>query len=117
AGLALVEASRAALIVPTNPAFTALFAAVFLKERLGPVRALGVGLSVVVGADPGRGLSAGAAGRRGAGGRGPVPHQQAALAPRGARRARRPRAWRAWRRARPPASLRRSDGHFFLPWV
>lgn len=46
AGLALVEASRAALIVPTNPAFTALFAAVFLKERLGPVRALGVALSV-----------------------------------------------------------------------
>src|SRR5512133_1761758 len=32
AGLARVEASRAALIVPTNPAFTALFAAWFLKE-------------------------------------------------------------------------------------
>ena len=41
AGLSLVEASRAALIVPTNPAFTALFAALFLKERLGPVRASG----------------------------------------------------------------------------
>src|SRR5688572_33199217 len=36
AGLALVEASRAALIVPAHPAFTALFAALFLKERLGP---------------------------------------------------------------------------------
>lgn len=47
AGLALVEASRAALIVPTNPAFTALFASLLLKERLGPVRAAGVGLSVL----------------------------------------------------------------------
>lgn len=46
AGLALVEASRAALIVPTNPAFTALFAAVFLKEPLGRVRAAGVAMSV-----------------------------------------------------------------------
>jgi drug/metabolite transporter (DMT)-like permease len=36
----LVEASRAALIVPTNPAFTALFAAVLLRERLGKARAL-----------------------------------------------------------------------------
>jgi drug/metabolite transporter (DMT)-like permease len=47
AGLALVEASRAALIVPTNPAFTALFAALFLKERLGAVRAAGVLLCVL----------------------------------------------------------------------
>ncbi|MDH4189067.1 MAG: DMT family transporter [Betaproteobacteria bacterium] len=46
AGLARVEASRAALIVPTNPAFTALFAALFLGERLGWVRATGVVLSV-----------------------------------------------------------------------
>ncbi len=45
-GLALVEASRAALIVPTNPAFTALFAALFLKERLGVARAAGVALSL-----------------------------------------------------------------------
>ena len=45
-GLALVEASRAALIVPTNPAFTALFAAVFLKERFGAARSAGVALSV-----------------------------------------------------------------------
>ncbi len=45
AGLSLVEASRAALIVPTNPAVTAIFAAVFLKERLGGARAAGVALS------------------------------------------------------------------------
>jgi drug/metabolite transporter (DMT)-like permease len=47
AGLSLVEASRAALIVPTNPAFTALFAALFLKERMGAVRATGIALCVV----------------------------------------------------------------------
>ena len=47
AGLALVEASRAALIVPTNPAFTALFAALFLKERFGLARSAGVALSVM----------------------------------------------------------------------
>jgi drug/metabolite transporter (DMT)-like permease len=46
AGLGMVEASRAALIVPTNPAFTALFASVFLHERLGRVRGFGVALSV-----------------------------------------------------------------------
>ncbi|HZO02277.1 MAG TPA: DMT family transporter [Burkholderiales bacterium] len=47
AGLTLVEASRAALIVPTNPAFTALFAAIFLKERVGRVRAAGIALCVL----------------------------------------------------------------------
>jgi drug/metabolite transporter (DMT)-like permease len=47
AGLAMVEASRAALIVPTNPAFTALFAALFLKERLGAVRAAGIALCML----------------------------------------------------------------------
>jgi len=46
AGLGLVEASRAALIVPTNPAFTALFAALFLGERMGMARIAGVMLSV-----------------------------------------------------------------------
>ena len=45
-GLALVEASRAALIVPTNPAFTALFAALLLRERIGRTRAIGVALCV-----------------------------------------------------------------------
>ena len=47
AGLLLVEASRAALIVPTNPAFTALFAALFLKERMGAVRAMGIALCML----------------------------------------------------------------------
>jgi drug/metabolite transporter (DMT)-like permease len=47
AGLALVEASRAALIVPTNPAFTALFAALLLKERMGTVRTAGIALCVL----------------------------------------------------------------------
>ena len=46
AGLARVEASRAALIVPTNPAFTALFAALLLGERMAAARTLGVALSV-----------------------------------------------------------------------
>lgn len=43
-GLALVEASRAALIVSSNPAFTALLAGLILKERIGRTRALGVAL-------------------------------------------------------------------------
>jgi drug/metabolite transporter (DMT)-like permease len=47
AGLSLVEASRAALIVPTNPAFTALFAAWLLKERIGRSRIAGITLSVL----------------------------------------------------------------------
>jgi drug/metabolite transporter (DMT)-like permease len=47
AGLGLVEASRAAPIVATNPAFTALFAALLLKERLSGLRALGVALCVL----------------------------------------------------------------------
>jgi drug/metabolite transporter (DMT)-like permease len=46
-GLTLVEASRAALIVPTNPAVTALIAALLLKEHLGAVRAAGIALSVL----------------------------------------------------------------------
>jgi drug/metabolite transporter (DMT)-like permease len=46
AALALVDASRAALIVPTNPAFTALFAALLLRERLSGTRAVGVALCV-----------------------------------------------------------------------
>lgn len=47
AGLARVEASRASLIVPTNPAFTALFAVLFLRERLGRARAAGIALCVL----------------------------------------------------------------------
>lgn len=45
-GLSLVEASRAALIVPVNPAFTALFAWLIFRERMSGARALGVLLSV-----------------------------------------------------------------------
>jgi drug/metabolite transporter (DMT)-like permease len=47
AGVALVEASRAALITPTSPAVTALFAALFLGERLGVARGAGIVLSVL----------------------------------------------------------------------
>ena len=47
AGLARVEASRASLIVPTNPAFTALFAVLFLRERLSAARAAGIALCVL----------------------------------------------------------------------
>jgi drug/metabolite transporter (DMT)-like permease len=47
AGLARVEASRAAVIVPTNPAFTALFAVLFLRERLSGARAAGIALCVL----------------------------------------------------------------------
>jgi drug/metabolite transporter (DMT)-like permease len=47
AALVMVEASRAALIVPTNPAFTALFAALVLGERLGRARAAGIALCVL----------------------------------------------------------------------
>lgn len=43
-GLAMVEASRAALIVSSNPAFTALLAALILKERIGRTRAFGIAL-------------------------------------------------------------------------
>lgn len=47
AGLARVEASRAALIVPTSPAITALLAALFLRERLSGVRAAGIVLCIL----------------------------------------------------------------------
>lgn len=47
AGLARVEASRAALIVPVNPAVTAIFAALFLRERLGGARLAGIALCLL----------------------------------------------------------------------
>lgn len=47
AGLARVEASRAALIVPVNPAVTAIFAALFLGERLGAARIAGIALCLL----------------------------------------------------------------------
>jgi drug/metabolite transporter (DMT)-like permease len=45
-GLSLIEAGRASLIIATTPAFIALASALFLKERLGPVRMAGILLSV-----------------------------------------------------------------------
>jgi drug/metabolite transporter (DMT)-like permease len=45
-GLAQVEASRASLIVPTNPAVTAVLAWLVLREPLGASRALGIALAV-----------------------------------------------------------------------
>jgi len=45
-GLALVEAGRASVIIANNPIFIALASAVLLKERLRPVNAAGVLLSV-----------------------------------------------------------------------
>jgi drug/metabolite transporter (DMT)-like permease len=46
-GLRLVEASRAALIVATCPAFIAVASASLLGERLSPVRAAGIPLSII----------------------------------------------------------------------
>lgn len=47
AGLSLIEAGRASLIIATTPAFIALASAVFFRERLGLVRASGILLSVL----------------------------------------------------------------------
>lgn len=46
-GLRLIEAGRAALIIATCPAFIAAASALFLRERLGPVRTAGIVLSVL----------------------------------------------------------------------
>jgi drug/metabolite transporter (DMT)-like permease len=45
-GIARVEASRAALIVPTNPAVTAVLAWLVLREPMDATRALGIALCV-----------------------------------------------------------------------
>lgn len=45
-GLRLIEASRAALIIATCPAFIAIASTVFLKERFGPAKAAGIPLSI-----------------------------------------------------------------------
>ncbi len=45
-GLSVIEAGRAALIVATCPAFIAVASALFLKERLTFVRAMGIPLSI-----------------------------------------------------------------------
>ncbi|WP_300155561.1 DMT family transporter [Solidesulfovibrio sp.] len=63
AGLRTVPAGRAALIAAAIPAVVALCSAVFLRERLGPLKAGGVvlsffGVALIVGdGDPGRLLS------------------------------------------------------------
>ena len=45
-GLKTVTASRASLIITSNPAFIALFAALIFHERLTPWKILGIALSV-----------------------------------------------------------------------
>ncbi len=45
-GLALIEASRAAIIIANNPIGIALFSALFFGERLTPIRFLGILVSV-----------------------------------------------------------------------
>jgi len=45
-GLKLIEASRASLIVATCPVFIAVFSALFMKERIGLIKGLGVIISV-----------------------------------------------------------------------
>jgi drug/metabolite transporter (DMT)-like permease len=46
-GLRLIEASRAALIVATCPAFIAVASAFFFSERITPARAVGIPLSIL----------------------------------------------------------------------
>jgi len=46
-GLSLIEASRAALIVATCPAFIAIAAVLFLRERLALVQTVGIPLSIL----------------------------------------------------------------------
>ena len=45
-GLKIIEAGRASLIIATCPVFIAVFSALFMKERIGLVKALGVAISV-----------------------------------------------------------------------
>lgn len=46
-GLSLIEASRASLIVETCPAFIAVASALFFRERLGALQAVGIPLSIL----------------------------------------------------------------------
>jgi drug/metabolite transporter (DMT)-like permease len=46
-GLSLIEASRASLIVATCPAFIAIASVLFLRERLAPLQAVGIPLSIL----------------------------------------------------------------------
>jgi len=45
-GLQLIEAGRAAVIIANNPIVIAIFAAIFFGERLNPLKAVGILLSV-----------------------------------------------------------------------
>jgi len=45
-GLKIIEASRAALIIATCPIFITIFSALFLKEKITPLKALGIAISV-----------------------------------------------------------------------
>jgi drug/metabolite transporter (DMT)-like permease len=59
-GLKIIEASRATLIIATCPIFITIFSALFLKEKITPLKALGIVISVSGAAvviskgDPGR---------------------------------------------------------------
>jgi drug/metabolite transporter (DMT)-like permease len=46
-GLSLIEAGRAALIVATCPAFIAVAGVLFFREKLAPVQAIGIPLSIL----------------------------------------------------------------------
>ena len=45
-GLKIIEASRAALIIATCPIVITIFSALFLKEKITPLKALGIAISV-----------------------------------------------------------------------
>ena len=45
-GLKLIEASRASIIIASNPVFIALFSAIFFREKLNAVKTAGIMLSV-----------------------------------------------------------------------
>ncbi len=45
-GLKLIEAGRASVIIASNPIFIALFSAYFFKERLNPIKVIGIMISV-----------------------------------------------------------------------
>lgn len=46
-GLKIIEASRASLIIATCPAFITMSSAVFLKEKIGCVKAIGIAISIL----------------------------------------------------------------------
>lgn len=46
-GLKIIEASRASLIIATCPAFITISSALFLKERIGGIRAVGIAISIL----------------------------------------------------------------------